>query len=289
MARPTDTQPSPSSSSVAPTNAPPVDNVINSHADDERLVIPPTPGKVSIIGDSIHFTFPIQAALRSPVEGCFFASSGERWTTEKHSLKRHIRKVHNTGPLTDVRWCSYCNSIVGPRVHAHPCLSGMQFFLPAIDGNDNFPYKCRWCNFSAQSHRGIVSHTRTHKRADLRTKIANSRNTAASRTQQRSTSNTSPVTRDTNVSQRSDMTDSAVNDSAPSNEHVHFVLSQDGIADVNTPEDSHHSSYFSNLTIDPDAPTPSDAYIDPFKAFLGAPTASSFNYEWYRQNKKETN
>ncbi|GFT03822.1 retrovirus-related Pol polyprotein from type-2 retrotransposable element R2DM, partial [Nephila pilipes] len=154
----------------------------SSPVQNQNLVIPSPPGiplpeecgycndPVSLLGNSIKYSFPLPQRLHCPIAGCGRPFQTQKWYTTNASLKKNIQIFHRLQISSVEFWCSICTKRISGKPSTHSCLkiTDNSVIHPAIDPPSS--WVCSICQFSAASKAGLDLHLRSHKKTDLATK-----------------------------------------------------------------------------------------------------------------------
>ncbi|GFR01205.1 retrovirus-related Pol polyprotein from type-1 retrotransposable element R2 [Trichonephila clavata] len=77
---------------------------------------------VSLIGETLRYTFPIPFVIACPVENCTHTFATRAWFNTNHSLKRHMTAVHRMPNRSVEYWCSICRMRITKNPAGHACL-----------------------------------------------------------------------------------------------------------------------------------------------------------------------
>ncbi|GFS77416.1 hypothetical protein NPIL_492331, partial [Nephila pilipes] len=103
---------------------PPLDHPINdSHPQD---LIPNSRPPISLLGNTLHYDFPLPSSFICPIFGCGRQFSTQSWFTTNNSLKKHLASYHKI-QISDVsNSCSICLQKILKKSSAHSCLKNLQ-------------------------------------------------------------------------------------------------------------------------------------------------------------------
>lgn len=112
----------------------------------------------------ITFHFPFPSELTCPMKGCHAGCTGVEWTAIKHSIKRHLNRVHGH-TLEDRNHCNVCNSpIEGKWPSKHHCL---KFAIMRRVAPRTVEFVCDKCYLPHRSRKGLVKHLQERHREEV--------------------------------------------------------------------------------------------------------------------------
>ncbi|GFT74116.1 hypothetical protein NPIL_223021, partial [Nephila pilipes] len=125
---------------------------------------------VSLLGNTIKYSFPLPQRLHCPIAGCGRPFQTQKWYTTNTSLKKHLQIFHRVQISSVEFWCSICTKRISGKPSIHSCLkiTNTSVIHPAIASSSS--WVCSICKFSAASKAGLDHHLRSHKKTDLASK-----------------------------------------------------------------------------------------------------------------------
>ncbi|GFT23087.1 hypothetical protein NPIL_503321 [Nephila pilipes] len=103
---------------------PPLDHPINDSPPQD--LIPNSRPPISLLGNTLHYDFPLPSSFICPIFGCGRQFSTQSWFTTNNSLKKHLASYHKI-QISDVsNSCSICLQKILKKSSAHSCLKNLQ-------------------------------------------------------------------------------------------------------------------------------------------------------------------
>ncbi|GBM27228.1 hypothetical protein AVEN_217782-1, partial [Araneus ventricosus] len=118
------------------------------------------PGSIQT-DSSLLLLFPMVDPIRCTEEGCSTTYSTESWTSNKKSLKKHLREHHKIRITESFFWCAHCQDSFG-KPSAHPCLRDEIIHRTS----DSLSFFCSTCHKGFTSQLGLRNHEQAHRKRE---------------------------------------------------------------------------------------------------------------------------
>ncbi|GBN32845.1 hypothetical protein AVEN_14019-1 [Araneus ventricosus] len=129
----------------------------NANSDSQTVSTYPTSNVRS--GESLHLLFPQIDPLLCTEVGCTADYSSQCWSSNKNSLKRHLREHHEIKITSTRFWCTFCQSNID-RLSKHTCLNSTNVMI-FIENSNQYP--CNLCTRVFRTEIGLRNHIQNHR------------------------------------------------------------------------------------------------------------------------------